>query len=260
MLYRSEQAQPLNPARALVLAERLQQEVALAQPSWPRVEASARGLLAIAGEQIRNAWRSHADKLKPFATKVFAECQDRLEREPCCLPVLTAAGDDQNITIRGLIYSKGATQDYAEECLAELSTELFATQKPKYGALVYHLLAEPDKPEQLLIVAVELVQVSTYTAEIPNGPEQLMTMVVEGSTSHAASFTGPHPQTNHDQPHLVAENPLPAYAEQVEALEQLFAGKRPTIYFGDRRYWKRWVEQAKANLHNKEPQPRGKII
>jgi hypothetical protein len=106
------------------------------------------------------------ERLRLFADRVFEECQDRIRCEPWCLPVMGAVAARGEVIIPGLIYSPGATKEYAEECLAELMVQLFAERKPEYGAIVFRALSEPDGAELLVVVAME------------------------GTTGHAASFVG----------------------------------------------------------------------
>ncbi len=208
----------------VLVAERLNREVSRQQPNWQTVRSYARTLLSIATGQALAAWVDQAAELRAFATRVFHECQLRLASEPRCLPVMGAAGDETAVTIRGLVSdSRCPTQEYAEECLSELMVELFKEQHPRNGAIIFRALSEPDGGELLVIVAMD------------------------GATGHAASFVGPHPATNPEPPHLVAENPVPRHAERVESLEMLFAGRRAEIHFGDKTYWKTWLRKATAN-------------
>ncbi len=193
------------------LAQRIAREAEQADPDWDRIGQLADSLLALARAETANAWMGHAEKLREFATRVFIECCDRLSREPRCLPVLGAAGGGSQVTIRGLVHSPGATQDYAEECLTDLMVELFAKETPACGAIAFRTLSEPDERELLVIVAVE------------------------GESRQAACFVGPQPSANPVWPHLVAENQLPQHAQRVEELEMLFlACDRPSIDVGNR--------------------------
>jgi hypothetical protein len=81
---------------------------------------------------------------------------------------------------------------------------------------------------------------------VPDDQELLVVVAFEGESRRAACFVGPVPGFNPEWPHLVPENPLPRHAERVEALEMLFAGKRPQIHFGDRTYWKTWIARAQT--------------
>ena len=194
------------------LAQRIAREAEQADPDWDRIGQLADSLLALARAEAANAWMGHAEKLREFATSVFIECRDRLSREPRCLPVLGAAGSAGRVTIRGLVHGPaGATRDYAEECLTDLMVELFAKETPACGAIAFRTLSVPDERELLVIVAVE------------------------GESRQAACFAGPQPSVNPVWPHLVAENPLPQHAQQVEELEMLFlVCDRPSIDVGNR--------------------------
>ncbi len=97
----------------------------------------------------------HPERLRLFADRVFEECQDRIRYEPWCLPVKGAVATGKEVIIRGLIYSPGATREYASECLAELMVQLFAERKPEYGAIVVRALSEQDGAELLVVVTME---------------------------------------------------------------------------------------------------------
>jgi hypothetical protein len=162
------------------------------------------------------------ERLRLFADRVFEECQDRIRREPRCLPVMGAVAARGEVIIRGLIYSPGATKEYAEEFLAELMVQLFEERKPEYGAIVFRALSEPDGAELLVVVAME------------------------GATGHAASFVGRQGYPPTETADFLGEPPLPRHTERVEALEMLFAGGRPVIDFGNQRYWTTWLKRSAA--------------
>jgi len=201
-----------------MLMERLRCAVAEPRPNWEVVSSWASQLSAIARKE---AWLAQADDLRDFATRAFYECQLRLGTQPWCLPVLGAAGDETIATVRGLVYQRGATREYAEECLAALMVELFDQEKPRYGAIAFRALNEPD------------------------GEDLLVVVVMDGATGHKATFVGPRPAVEPEQPHLVAEPPG-RHAERVESLQALFAGHRPSIHFGNKTYWKTWLAIAAA--------------
>jgi hypothetical protein len=100
--------------------------------------------------------------------------------------------------------------------------QLFEERKPEYGAIVFRALSEPDVAELLVVVAME------------------------GITAHAASFVGRQGCPPTETADFLGEPPLPRHAERVEALEMLFAGGRPVIDFGNRRYWTTWLRRSAA--------------